>query len=216
MNFFEPLIDLLLPSNCAECDKPPSVYCFECLGRRLGQVHEVQRQHLSGVSLTDLDQGMSKALSAFKEKNQFAVARLLIDNLLPSDFRPNAELVVAAPSKANSFAKRGFVPADLVAERVAKRLNLRHLPRALRITGQVKDQASLTETQRKENLVGSMRGVLALRGRRVLLVDDIVTTGSTLIEVERAVTAAGGQCVGFLTIAETARKYEAKVKNLLV
>jgi predicted amidophosphoribosyltransferase len=55
-----------------------------------------------------------------------------------------------------------------------------------------------------------MRGVMALRGRRVLLVDDIVTTGSTLIEAERAVIAAGGESVGFLTIAETVRKFDAR------
>lgn len=210
MNFFEPLIDMLLPSSCAECDKPPSVYCLECLNRRLGQARQVQRLHLKGTSLTELDEGMSRALSAFKEKNQFAVAKVLIEGLLPVDFRVDADLVVAAPSKSSSFAKRGFVPADLVAARVAKRLRLQHLPRALRITGQVQDQASLTERQRGENLVGSMRGVMALRGRRVLLVDDIVTTGSTLIEVERAVIAAGGESVGFLTIAETVRKFDAR------
>ena len=213
MNFFEPLLDLLLPSQCAECGRPPSVYCADCLSRHANQARRVQRLHLSGTALTALDAGMSKALSTFKEKNQFAVAQILVDRLLLSGFEAEAELLVAAPSKAASFAKRGFVPAEVIAARVAKRLRLRHLPRALRLAGQVEDQASLSQMQRQQNLVGFMRASGALQGRRVLLIDDIVTTGSTLLEAERAVIAAGGEPVGFLTIAETVRKFDARTQK---
>ena len=213
MNFFEPLLDLLLPSQCAECDRPPSVYCVDCLARHENQSRLVQRSNLTGIALTDFDAGMSKALSAFKEKNQFAVAQILVDRLLPSGFETDAELLVAAPSKAASFANRGFVPAEVIATRVAKRLELRHLPRALHLASKVEDQASLSQSQREQNLVGAMRASEALKGRRVLLIDDIVTTGSTLLEVERAVIAAGGKPVGFLTIAETVRKFDARTQK---
>ena len=47
---------------------------------------------------------------------------------------------------------------------------------------------------------------LADQGKRVLLVDDIVTTGSSLVEAARAIRAAGAQVVGFATLAETILK----------
>jgi orotate phosphoribosyltransferase len=47
-----------------------------------------------------------------------------------------------------------------------------------------------------------------VKGRRVILVDDVVTTGATLLEAARAVTSAGGEVVGFLTFSETLLKID--------
>lgn len=210
MNLFEPLLDFLLPTECAECERPPSVYCEKCLTRHQGRLRAVARGAIHGYSLTTLDDSLGKALSAFKEKNQFAVARSLVDALLPSDFELECDVVVAIPSRASSFAKRGFVPAELVAKHVARRLGFAHLPRAVRLQRSVEDQASLSQERRATNLVGSMQASRALRGMRVLLVDDIVTTGATLIEGNRALVEVGGLPVGFLTIAETVRRNGAQ------
>jgi predicted amidophosphoribosyltransferase len=213
MNVFDSLLDLFLPTNCAECSMPPSVYCHGCLSRH--SAHSVLRgdergpqNSLTGVALTVLDENVSKAMSAFKEHNQFAVARAMVDALLPTEYSVPIDVVVAAPSAKGNFAKRGFVPAELVAQRVARRWRLAHLRSAIRFVRSVADQAALSISDRQTNLAGSMAASSALAGKSVLLVDDIVTTGATLLEAARAVSAAGGVVAGFVTLAETLRRHE--------
>ena len=207
MTLLESILDLLLPSNCAECSRPPSVYCRDCLGRH--EVRKVERpQQISqiGIALSVLDASVSKAMSAFKEQNQFAIARSMVDALLPTNPFGPIDAVVAAPSAAKSFKKRGFVPAEVIAERIARRWGLARARNALTFERGVADQSSLTVEERQTNLVGSMGASSRLNGRRVLLIDDIVTTGSTLREAYRAVHEAGGEVVGFVVLAETLRR----------
>jgi predicted amidophosphoribosyltransferase len=207
MTLREPLLDLLLPSRCAECSRPPSVYCKDCLSRHT--FHTVERVHIvtgAGIALSFLDERVARALSAFKEQNQFAIARSMVDALLPANPFGKIDVVVAAPSAASSFKKRGFVPAQIIADRVARRWGLPSSKSALRFVRQVEDQSALTSDQRQSNLVDSMVAAPRLRAKRVLLVDDIVTTGSTLAEACRAATAAGAEVVGFVVLAETLRR----------
>ena len=191
---------------------PPSVYCHGCLVRH--SAHSVTRSDshapqnsLTGVALSILDENVSKAMSAFKEHNQFAVARAMVDALLPADYSVPIDVVVAAPSAKSNFAKRGFVPAELVAQRVARRWRLAHMRSAIWFVRSVADQAALSISDRQTNLAGSMTASSTLAGKSVLLVDDIVTTGATLLEAARTVSEAGGVVSGFVTLAETLRRH---------
>jgi predicted amidophosphoribosyltransferase len=74
----------------------------------------------------------------------------------------------------------------------------------------VRDQAALPAAQRAENLAGGMAGDRSLRGRDVLLVDDVVTTGSTLAEAARAADAAGARILGAATIASTPQLFPVR------
>lgn len=218
---FSQLLDLLLPSQCALCQRLPSVICLDCLRHFEGASRRVERGELGGVSLFDFDERSAKLMTEFKEKGQFAIANSLIDHLLAESAQTatlssaaaqvallstEAELLVAMPSSAKSFTKRGFVPAEVIANRLAKHLGLRMASKALWLTRRASDQAGLDQEARATNLVGAMAASTALKGKRVLLVDDIVTTGSSLVEAARAVTAVGALVVGFVTLAETILK----------
>jgi predicted amidophosphoribosyltransferase len=80
----------------------------------------------------------------------------------------------------------------------------------LRRKVETKDQASLGQQDRHQNLIGAMVASNKARGKRVMLVDDIVTTGSSLLESARALTEGGAEVIGFLTFAETILRKNAK------
>ncbi len=80
---------------------------------------------------------------------------------------------------------------------------------ALRHRRRVRDQSELDAGQRRANLAGALhvpsRTATALRGRECVVVDDIVTTGTTAAEAARALTAAGALVVGICSLSVTSR-----------
>ncbi|WP_369688378.1 ComF family protein [Actinomadura macra] len=79
---------------------------------------------------------------------------------------------------------------------------------ALRHTRRVSDQAGLTVSERAANLAGALEAVprAKVAGRRVVLVDDVITTGATLAEAARALRAADAEVIGAATLAATQRR----------
>jgi predicted amidophosphoribosyltransferase len=70
----------------------------------------------------------------------------------------------------------------------------------------VADQADLTAADRAANLSGALRARFDLRGSRVIVVDDVITTGATLAEAARALRAAGADVRAAAVVAATARR----------
>ena len=114
------------------------------------------------------------------------------------------ELLVPVPTDERRRRRRGFNQATLLAEYLGREWGM-PVCEALERVRQCAPQTGLSEAQRRENLVGCMavkaRSVVQVRGRRVLLIDDVYTTGSTAAEAARALLAAGAESVGVLTAA---------------
>ena len=86
---------------------------------------------------------------------------------------------------------------------------MRVLP-ALRHARVVQDSAGLSAAQRSVNLAGAFRlragAARLLEATPVVIIDDLLTTGATVTEVARTLTAAGAQVYGAATIAATSRR----------
>lgn len=197
----EPLADLLFPSQCVICHRLPKTLCDEC-GQRLDfDLHPVKKESLSGKALLYYDENSADLLNAFKERGQLQIAKRLIAEIIERVQKPEVDFLAPAPSSNLNFAKRGFAPADYIAKQLSKQW---HIPLVqVKLLRQLGDQSTLGRAERLGNLQGAMISPHPLAERRVLLIDDIVTTGATLLELARAVTEAGGQVCGFLAIAET-------------
>lgn len=116
-------------------------------------------------------------------------------------------LVVPVPLHARRLRRRGFNPAGLLARRLARRLGLAFDPVALARTRDTPSQTGLDARDRRRNVAGAFR--VARSGgapERVLLVDDVVTTGATLAAAAHALRRAGASSVVGVTAAATGRR----------
>jgi predicted amidophosphoribosyltransferase len=158
------------------------------------------------------------ALLAHKEQRQFALARplgaALARSLIVVAGTHRRVFVVPVPSARAAVRERGHDPTGrlvLAAAAAARAAGapLTHLP-ALRHARRAADQAGLSSAQRAANLHRAFEAnvscVPLLAGTPVVVADDVVTTGVTLVEAARALQAAGAVVVGAAVVAATQRR----------
>ena len=124
---------------------------------------------------------------------------LLLADHLPSG---GAELVLPVPLHPVRLASRGFNQAQEIAAAVARRHGLPLLTYGARRVRAPPAQSSLSAAARAENLDGAFSvSARQVTGRRVLLVDDVVTTGATAAALARATLQAGARQVCLAAVA---------------
>jgi predicted amidophosphoribosyltransferase len=169
--------------------------CNECRGRRLA--------FASARSAVAYDAGAKALVSAWKERGLRGIARdaaALVADVVP---RPRAYTITSVPPDADRLLKRGYHPA----ESLARALELHWQVPAVRLlerTRPSKPQRGLGLAERRANVRGGFRAC----GRapaRVVLVDDVYTSGATAAAAASALRRAGARHVEVITFARAVR-----------
>jgi predicted amidophosphoribosyltransferase len=129
-------------------------------------------------------------------------------NMMRNLVAPDA-LVVPVPLHWSRLLKRRYNQSALLAKSVAQKLDLDWCPDALLRSKRTRSLEGMRQQQRSETLEDAIqphpkRGAL-LRNRPVLLIDDVMTTGATLIACTRACIAAESGPVRVLTLARAGK-----------
>jgi ComF family protein len=112
-------------------------------------------------------------------------------------------VVVPVPASRSAMRRRGFNPAGEIARAIAHRLDLRLRHDCLARTREGAKQSTLSRLARQAATTGLFRANACCDGLEILLVDDVMTTGSTLDTAARALRAAGASHVTALAVART-------------
>ena len=113
------------------------------------------------------------------------------------------ELLLPVPLHLKRLRQRGFNQAVLLGEVLAKEWQVPMARRLLKRTRWTEPQVNLTSKQRENNVRGAfeLAHAEAVKGKRVMLVDDVVTTGSTVQECAKVLKKGGAASVHVVTVA---------------
>ena len=122
-----------------------------------------------------------------------------------TDFEPH--LIIPVPLHRSRLRQRGFNQAVLLGKVLARHLSLPLIPDALTRTRATEPQIELSAAERRENVKGAfaVKKPERIAGKRILLLDDVMTTGSTMNECAKELKKAGAAAVVAVTTARTAR-----------
>lgn len=218
MNFF---LDTFFPKICVECGKQGSDICVECFEeiriREIQQCPHCRKENAVGRFCSDhckkgymFDQLIVCAdYSQIKNliiKFKYKFSKDLINTftkLLSRELKnyTSTASVIPAPIHKTNYKKRGFNQSLLLAKAITQVLPSTNLIDCLKEKEKRGQQAHLDRSHRLNNLKDSIAITQHPPLKNVLLIDDIVTTGSTLNECSRVLKNAGAKHITAIVLA---------------
>jgi len=182
-----------LPEHCPRCalPSPRGALCGGCL------TDPPRFDATTALWLYEFP--CDRLVQALKYRGRLALASFFGAGLASRAF--TSELIIPMPLHPNRLAERGFNQAVEIARSLSRRSGTVVLPRGARRVKDTAPQADLPYEDRVGNIRDAFACDLDLSGRRVSIVDDVMTTGATLNELARILKRAGAVRVENLVIA---------------
>jgi len=138
---------------------------------------------------------------------RYPLALLALEGVSETMTSHAPHLIIPVPLHRSRLRQRGFNQAVLLGKVLSQQLSLPLLPDTLFRTRQTEPQISLSAADRRLNVKGAfkVKSPANVVGKRILLLDDVMTTGSTMDECAKELKKAGAVVVIAATIARTAR-----------
>jgi ComF family protein len=189
-------IEKIMPPLCQRCGRPLlSSHCPYCIKSPM---------HIDGTRAVAFFEGnLREAIHAFKYQHRTALAddlgAMLHDYLLT--FPLPVDTIIAVPLHPDRERARGYNQALLLAHALGARQNLPVWTDALTRTRATQSQTELDAARRRENVRDAFAATPRVNGARVLLIDDVCTTGATMDACGAALYAHGAKSVWGLAVA---------------
>ncbi len=209
------LLDLIFPSSCLSCGKSGETFCLNCLSL----CPRAERESADWIlPLYDYrDKNIKNAIWLFKYKNKTILAKIfsevLYDYMLMelSDLKImenfTQPLLIPIPISGKRKRERGFNQAELISKNLVLLDQSKNFILVKDVLHKPKDsvhQARLKDRNvRLKNLKGSflVENGEKIKGRNIILIDDVTTTGATLAEAKKVLRGAGARKIIAFTVA---------------
>ncbi|MDL1899373.1 ComF family protein [Anaerolineae bacterium CFX9] len=202
------LLDWLYPPRCAGCDRVDQRWCPACADALEALPSAVATDRIEGAdgsAATGIHTGVLRhAVRALKYEQAIWMASVLGERLarVLREKGWMIDTLVPVPLFSDRLRERGYNQSQLLGEIVAQQLAIPLEPKALIRARNTQSQVGLTASERQSNLRGAFQADPQYSaGRRLLLIDDVHTTGATLTEAAAALRMAGAAAVYTLTVS---------------
>ena len=203
------IANYLFSPKCICCGQLGELLCERCCNR----IHPFQCVELDEIeqcwAASDYRSPLRDAVLAYKSGHKefgsvLATALGRVIRAMQSQFKSHPlffDEVVAIPSSKVKIAERGFDTIGEVANKVAQTFGVRHI-RALRLLHDVQDQVGLKPQERLRNRKNAFCPMKEV-SPRILLIDDVVTTGATVMSAAETLKIAGAQKIFVVSVCRT-------------
>ncbi len=180
------------PPYCLKCGKPvysaETEYCMDC--------QKQSHVFTKGIALWSYDEQVRKAVYRFKYKNRREYAGYFGEELIKRYGRQmrgwDADAVIPVPLHKKRLKRRGFNQAELIAKEIGRRLEVPVEPDMVFRIVNTRPQKELNEKERHKNLKNAFKiSKNVVKLKKIILVDDIYTTGATADAIARLLLRAG-------------------------
>ena len=215
-NFYDNILDLIYPPVCGICGKLSQNYlCKKCQ-----KILENQSKFVIDEN-QDFNQNFNKHLYIFKyegiirrmilnykfnEKSYLYITfvNFLLKNEKFFKILKSYDTIIPVPISSERKNERGYNQSELLAKELAKKLNIECLKNCLIKNKNIIEQSKLTKVERQKNIQGvyKLKNKEKLTNKKLLLIDDIFTTGSTVNECCKILKQANPRKIDVFTIAK--------------
>jgi len=199
-------LDLIFPPRCAACGRVDTHWCADCQARLQAadlDMHSAALPPLSGALACGIHTGIVQhAIHVLKYQAQTQLGEALGQRLaaaLRASHWP-ITLIVPVPLHASRQAKRGYNQSQILGDILGQAQGLPCHPQAIARHRETHTQVGLNRAGRLSNVKDAFSATLPLTGQHLLLVDDVRTTGATLLACAEAALAGGAAAVYALTL----------------
>lgn len=208
MNFIKNALDFLFPPACGVCEKIGEGYlcknCYQELQKyKIKTNIRTERFHLlryEGI--------IREKMIAYKFYDKSYLYNLfykiLIDDKSACEFLKSYDIIIPVPIHKKRKWQRGYNQSELIAKKISSELKIPIVTDVLKKQINTLPQSTLDKIDRAKNAqnVYNVENRLKILNKRVLIFDDIYTTGATAQECKKVLKIAGANKVGVMTIAK--------------
>ena len=203
------ILDLVFPPQCAGCHQAGNILCNQCLVSIRPHALLPPRYDVPGIhamyAVNTFQGPLRTCIHALKYEGNTRLAEPLGTLLaqLYLSYHVGADMLIPVPLHAERYKQRGYNHAELLAHVCAEMTGVPFAPHLLVRTRATLAQVGLTAEQRQHNMVNafSTPTTKAIFRRRIVIVDDVSTTGATLAACARSLLQAGALSVQALVLA---------------
>lgn len=209
------VINLIYPNVCGICDK----LCDDDICKKC----EIKLNNISKIKIDRYtNKYFKKHLYIFKyegiikerlikykfnERNYIykAFVKFMLKNKKICDFLKNYDIIIPVPIHTKRRMERGYNQSALIAKEISKEIQkIDYLEDVLIKKINNKPQSTKNKSERKNNVIGAyyMKNKEKINNKKILLLDDIYTTGNTVNECCKILQSANPKCIDVITIAK--------------
>lgn len=210
------LLELIYPSVCGMCEKINKNYlCKKCevsikpyeINKIISCKRNSKLYYDYQIQILEYKDIVRQKIIEYKFKEKIYLYKTLEKIILNDEkiysFLKKYDIIMPIPLYRSKKWERGYNQTELIAKELAKDLELALENKILRKIKNTKQQSTLTKKERAENVKNAfvLTDVANIRNKRVILFDDIYTTGSTVNECSKLLKKAEVKEISILTIA---------------